>query len=264
VLEDLNNSYRGIATRQKIKTTSYYEKYKTAKLAFVVKKEDADCGFGVPIPVAANHLEICKPLDRKSEVYLGVLRRLKSLATQDNLTEPAPSPDKVERDINLTQVLQRAFTQSWLEGQVGSEAAKQINEKFDGGVFDKLTTARKQKLSGVWQGLEKQSMGPDGGPIEYPVFLKLEWNENRAIGEFRFTWKKDDIVLVDETLPVDGSLYDRFLLLNFQDSVNGKLQFGSLFLELDEAGSELRGVDVGVGYKTKKIVTGELALKKVF
>ena len=40
------------------------------------------------------------------------------------------------------------------------------------------------------------------------------------------------------------------------------MQFGSLFQQLNDEGTELRGVDVGVGYKTKKIVTGELVLRK--
>jgi pimeloyl-ACP methyl ester carboxylesterase len=262
VLDDLNNSYRSIATQRNIKTISYYEKHKTGKLAFVVSKSDADCGLGVPLPVAANHLEICKPLARTSQVYLGVHRHLKSLVTGISGAPVPTQSDKIERDVGLTHLLQRVFTKSWLEGQVGSAGASEISSKFEAGIFDKMSSTRKSRLAGSWKGIERQNLGPDGEPIEYPVSLDLNWAGDRSHGHFRFTWSKGGVVIVDETLPVEGGFYDGFLLLNFQDTISGKLQFGSLFLELNNEGTELKGVDVGVGYKTKKIVTGDLVLRK--
>jgi len=87
-LDELNQSYRMQARKQRITTTAYYEMFKT-KGALVVSKESADPGVvGVnPIPVDADHATICKPVDRNAPIYCSVLRHLKKFA--DGCPQPA-------------------------------------------------------------------------------------------------------------------------------------------------------------------------------
>jgi hypothetical protein len=61
---------------------------------------------------------------------------------------------------------------------------------------------------------------------------------------------------------VRTGFYDRFLLLNFEDAISGKVQFGSLLLELSADGTVLQGTEVGVGYTTKRVGTAEVMLRK--
>jgi hypothetical protein len=261
-LDDLNQAYRNIAQHHQIETVVYYEKHKTKNLAFVVEKRDADPGVGsTPVPVQADHLSISKPTNRSHQVYLGVSRHLKKLAKEARpMTDTGPAK-QAGRDYEVIQALQKVAVQGWLTDQLGGGGGR-IKEKIEAGVFDPLNNARKKALAGRWEGQEKQSVGPDGGPIEYPVFVDIAWDGNVAKGSFRFVWSRNGTAIVDETLPFEGGFLDRFLLLNFQDSVSGKIQFGSLFLELSEDGTTLRGVDVGVGYTTKKIVIGDLVMRK--
>jgi len=262
LLDDLNNSYRSIAERQHINTTSYYEKHKTGKLAFVVQKNDADCGLCVPLPIAANHLEICKPLNRSTSIYLGVRRRLRAMESVAGIASDPPNNRKIDRDVELARDLVKTSTTLWLEEKAGQADATIIASKIGEGIFGALSAVRKKKLGGAWTGMARQNVGPDGVPIEYHVSLNIEWSGDRVLGTYRFTWGKGGVTLVDEALPVEGGFYDGFLLLNFQDKISGKLQFGSLYLQLSDDGCELSGRDVGVGYKTRKIVTGDVLLRR--
>lgn len=81
MLDELNQSYRVQAGKQGIRTTAYYEMFKT-KGAHVVTRESADPGVGGvnPIPMDADHATICKPADRNAPIYRSVLRHLKKFA----------------------------------------------------------------------------------------------------------------------------------------------------------------------------------------
>ena len=80
-LQELNESYRAFASSRPIKTVVYYEKFKTKNTAIVVDAASADPGVAgtFTIPVDADHITICKPLSRKSVVYLGVLAHIRSV-----------------------------------------------------------------------------------------------------------------------------------------------------------------------------------------
>jgi hypothetical protein len=72
--------------------------YRTYKLAVIVYEKSADPGVNasMPIPIEADHLNICKPSDRSSVVYLSILRKLKKLVatvTVAELAEAAPFDD---------------------------------------------------------------------------------------------------------------------------------------------------------------------------
>ncbi|MGJ4953965.1 ABC-three component system protein [Bradyrhizobium sp. HKCCYLS20291] len=78
-LDELNESFRTFCGRQSVQVAVYYEKFKTLNLAEVVDRQSADPGIGssMPIPVASDHLNICKPASRHDPVYLSILRRLR-------------------------------------------------------------------------------------------------------------------------------------------------------------------------------------------
>lgn len=121
---------------------------------------------------------------------------------------------------------------------------------------------RRDVLQGIWKGLERQSIGPFGEPIEYEVTCKIKWRGKLAYGTFNFVYS-DDSHIIDETLSFTGGFFfDRFLRLEYYDSEGGKVQFGALVLELDENSRELRGLDVGFGYVTKQILSGSVELTK--
>ncbi|MDZ5650698.1 ABC-three component system protein [Nitrospirillum sp. BR 11828] len=88
LLDELNQFYRTLASKQGIATIAYYEMFKT-KGVHVVTKESADPGVGGvnPIPIDADHATICKPVDRNAPIYRSVLRHLKKLA--DGCPQPA-------------------------------------------------------------------------------------------------------------------------------------------------------------------------------
>ena len=72
--------------------------HKTNKLAVIVDAKSADPGVNasMPIPIDADHLNICKPRSRSSLVYTSVLRKLKKLVpvvTVAELDEAAPFDD---------------------------------------------------------------------------------------------------------------------------------------------------------------------------
>jgi predicted alpha/beta hydrolase family esterase len=81
-LDELNESFRNFCHSREISITVYYEKYKVRGLAIIVDAKSADPGVNaaMPIPVDANHLDICKPVSRDSTVYISIRRKLSELA----------------------------------------------------------------------------------------------------------------------------------------------------------------------------------------
>lgn len=97
-LDELNASFRTFCQTRNIHVTAYHEMYKTHKLAVIVDAKSADPGVNasMPIPIDADHLNICKPSNRSSLVYTSVLRKLKKLVpvvTVAELDEAAPFDD---------------------------------------------------------------------------------------------------------------------------------------------------------------------------
>jgi hypothetical protein len=77
-LTDLNDAYKSMAAKGKIKTAAYYEKHKTNKIFLVVSKESASPGISDSIAVAidADHINICKPKDRDAPLYRSLCKHL--------------------------------------------------------------------------------------------------------------------------------------------------------------------------------------------
>jgi hypothetical protein len=80
-LDELNASFRTFCQNRTVHVTAYHEMHKAHKLVAVVDARSADPGVNasIPIPIDADHLNICKPKDRDGVIYLSIRRRLKSL-----------------------------------------------------------------------------------------------------------------------------------------------------------------------------------------
>jgi pimeloyl-ACP methyl ester carboxylesterase len=266
-LFELNEDYRRRVRELNIQTLVYYEKYPTNGV-LIVDRRSADPGVPPPpepIPVDANHMFVCKPPRRDSELYRSIRRRLRDLAAT-NAAERAESPhaegvrQMVEAEHARATALVHEAVQAQMVAQApaGYQAAAQ--DRLRRGAID---TGIRPGLVGKWAGSERQATGPAGQPIEYDVELTLEVTDGKLSGVFRFIWKKDSEAIVDEALPFSGGiLHDRYLVLDYRDDVSGKIQFGTLLLELSEDAAVLTGRDIGFGYSTKKIVTAEVELRR--
>lgn len=80
-LDELNASFRTFCQTQGIQVAAYHEMHRTHKLAIVVDARSADPGINgcTPIPIDADHLNICKPSGRDSVIYLSIRRKLVDL-----------------------------------------------------------------------------------------------------------------------------------------------------------------------------------------
>lgn len=233
----------------------YYEKFKAGKLAMVVRREDADPGVaGVEIvPVDADHISICKPKNRTYPVYVGVRAHIADLINETKnqipvgVIAPGGAPASHQPEAAKIENLK-----DWLKGDSGGAD-----------IAASASLARKNALKGRWEGTQKQESGPTGQPIEYYIACLIDWDGNAAVGTFQYRYRKDDVTLADETVQFRGNFtHDRFLKLNYEDTVSGKLQFGYLLLELSDDGQTLQGVDLGYGYTTKKIMAASNLLHK--
>jgi len=80
-LRELNIWYRNHPNTPTIKTLVYCEKRKLAGI-LVVNETTGDPGIAgvVPVPVDEDHVSICKPADRKSQIYRRVVRLVLEIA----------------------------------------------------------------------------------------------------------------------------------------------------------------------------------------
>jgi pimeloyl-ACP methyl ester carboxylesterase len=87
-LDELNEWYRN---RDGVKTVVYYEKLPTRGIQ-IVSQKSADPGVAgtIAVPVDANHLTICKPINRDATIYLSTKRHLEKLATQCVMSSNSP------------------------------------------------------------------------------------------------------------------------------------------------------------------------------
>lgn len=94
-LRDLNLWYRGWSTEHKVENLNLTETY--PKIFFkVVKPDSSDPGLtSDPIPIDADHMTICKPRNRSSEVYIHVKkfisRNIETKSPQNQLHEDISS-----------------------------------------------------------------------------------------------------------------------------------------------------------------------------
>jgi pimeloyl-ACP methyl ester carboxylesterase len=94
-LRDLNQFYRGYASRTGIDTQSLIETRSVRWFGMIVQPDSADVGLpSAPIPVDADHFEIAAPPSRTSDVYVHV---------RDQLRKPVRSRKTVIADVNVLE-----------------------------------------------------------------------------------------------------------------------------------------------------------------
>ncbi|XP_048746791.2 protein SERAC1-like [Ostrea edulis] len=90
-LRTLHNNFKQIVSENRIKVLSFGETvkqpvgYKRIKV-FIVPPESSDPGIGEFHPLSTTHLNVCKPWDRNSELYLLTVKFIKHCILLDPLT----------------------------------------------------------------------------------------------------------------------------------------------------------------------------------
>lgn len=80
-LVELNESFRAHCHRTSMAVSVYHEKHLTKKSFLVVDERSADPGVNgaMPIPIDADHINICKPSGRDDLIYTSIRHRLRKL-----------------------------------------------------------------------------------------------------------------------------------------------------------------------------------------
>ena len=96
-LNDLFNGFRDLANKKKMDIVTYYETLKTKGVALVVNATSADPGYitSRPIPVDADHIEICKPTSRDQPIYPSILRHLTKFILKNERKESVSSIHRI-------------------------------------------------------------------------------------------------------------------------------------------------------------------------
>ena len=128
--------------------------------------------------------------------------------------------------------------------------------------FKTISRTRQIALIGVWEGLLKQEVGPEG-PCEHKLRLTIKVSSKKIFGEISFEKTAKKEVSVIKMVFSGGFLYDRFLQFNYKNTKSTIVQFGSAILELSPKGDKLKGRVVGYGATTEKIVYGGVELTKI-
>ena len=134
---------------------------------------------------------------------------------------------------------------------------KVINE----GKFNGISEERRKTLAGTWRGEMKQ-LRPDGALVaEVSITLAATRHIVSGSGQIQYSSNGQNKFVAFEMK--GGFQHDRFLELTYKNSRESARQFGSIMLELDYEGQSFTGKFVGFGAETKRIVAGEVELKKI-
>jgi pimeloyl-ACP methyl ester carboxylesterase len=112
-LRDLNLWYRDWATASGIAHLILTETKPTRIFGKIVTPDSSDPGFAGsrPVPIDANHTEICKPRDRSSEVYLHVCalirRQIEPLTGMGQRHLDIPATNDIPSGVNITYNITR-------------------------------------------------------------------------------------------------------------------------------------------------------------
>lgn len=85
-LSNLNERYRDHANKKGVISIAYYERFKTWKIGLMVSRSSADpgCCETRPIPVDANHIQICKPNSKKQITFLSLRRHVVKILEKES------------------------------------------------------------------------------------------------------------------------------------------------------------------------------------
>ncbi len=121
--------------------------------------------------------------------------------------------------------------------------------------------SRVNAIEGTWKGKFTQPQFGLDKLTEFPITIVIQISHKR---EFTGTIAviAPDGQDVEFTL-TGGFLYDRFCQFSYFAIDPGRVQFGTIIMELDEIGSLMSGNWIGYGAYSKKIVNGALTVHKI-
>jgi hypothetical protein len=125
--------------------------------------------------------------------------------------------------------------------------------------FVPLPAKRRRQIQGQWRGTTRQSAGPDGTPIEVDLVTEItvSWRTVRT----KTRMKGGGVELMSESK--GGFVTDEYLKVDYKSIDSAKLNFGTTLLRLSADGARLTGQTLGYGFKSERIVHGEVELVKI-
>jgi pimeloyl-ACP methyl ester carboxylesterase len=121
-LRGLNRWYRNWATASGVAHLILVETRRTRIFGMLVGPDSSDPGFAgsYPVPIEANHTEICKPNDRSSNVYVLVRafieRRIEPPTALRG--EHLDLPTNIQSSFNMTSNITININDSWLRSRI--------------------------------------------------------------------------------------------------------------------------------------------------
>lgn len=113
-------------------------------------------------------------------------------------------------------------------------------------------------IEGTWSGLTQQDRGPEGQPIAVELEAKLAVRRRSISGTAKVKWAK---ILLDVNL-TGAFVTDSIIKLEYASTVSGVMNFGVLFLALSANGQTLKGMMLGYGSESERIVFGTTEVTK--
>lgn len=125
-----------------------------------------------------------------------------------------------------------------------------------------LSLQKGRAIAGQWRGTLSPHRPVEGLPAALPFDVALSVQSSRVTGTGRLT---DPAYrpLVGTDYRLNGVVhYSRFLQLDYVSAMPGRIQFGSVVLEIDNTGDRMAGKLAGFGAVSQAIVTADVELTK--
>ena len=120
--------------------------------------------------------------------------------------------------------------------------------------------SRIKAITGAWKGTVDQEKYMDEQWVNYPIEILIKVTSRRDFsGSMSVASPEGNNV--DFTL-TGGFLFERFVQFSYYAIDPGRIQFGTIILELDATGKIMSGKWVGYGANTKNIINGQLTINK--
>jgi len=137
-----------------------------------------------------------------------------------------------------------------------------IDGIWDGNGYQEFAKAEVPKLKAL--NVADIIMLPGGGAaINYPAHLDLKVQGKKIFGDLEITAKIGK-KHVEKKFRLTGNLADRdYIRLDYKTNETGTIEFGTILVELDPSGNELKGMFVSFGPITRTIVGGKYKFTKI-
>lgn len=188
VLRELNVWYRNNAARLHVTTLVFYESLPTYGV-LVVEAGDADPGIAnaTPVPVDANHFDVCKPLTSDDSRYARVLQKLDQLFPRTDKDSPPQSQvDSHDRPPSHAGP-DRALFQEFLSSLPFEPTMRMVREQDFGAPFERLAVDPLFEFIHTWDSPEK-------------FFLDAEWQA--AFHQLYVELRKLADLITERTVPI--------------------------------------------------------------